>query len=349
MLSAQLFSSHAFRDALHSKRSFKKLEMTISEHAAEKPRFATPAAGAARPFLQIVGSSVKLGKKVVAGFLRARFRGEIYDYARLIGELGSGYLGDWRLTNLCIHCRAAGKAQCAHFEIGTARHLMGPFKAILDPNVKVVMLLKAAQTAGSTVWDLTVHYLLVHSPFMRIKVLMDSNEKAQDYCQQKLMETLRRNPDIKPLLPTGADRFGVTDTELRLLNGKILTVAGLNETNASSLPSDVMILDEGWIHQSDGLMKKAFMRLKQTKRGKIIVVGQAGNVKEDQDVIWNELDARIPLTWACPCCGGRQQFELHKSRGDDFKAVLPRAKVLEILTKHGCEGQIEDVTKEWNK
>ena len=179
------------------------------------------------------------------------FRGEIYDYARTF-TLGSGYLGDWSLTNLCRNCRAKGGVRtCRHFEIDTARHLIGPFKAILDQNVRIVMLLKAAQTGGSLVWDMTVHYLLVHSPYMRVKVLMDCEEKARSYCVQRLMETLRKNPDIAPLLPTGADRFGVTDTELRLLNGKTLFVGGLNETNASSLPADVMILDDGCIHQSD--------------------------------------------------------------------------------------------------
>ena len=257
---------------------------------------------------------------------KPRFRGEIYDYARTF-TLGSGYLGDWALTNVCRNCRAQGETQCRHFEIDTARHLIGPFKAILDPNVRIIMLLKAAQTAGSLVWDLTVHYLLTHSGYMRIKVLMDSDEKARVYCVQRLMETLRANPDIAPLLPTGADRFGVTDTELRLLNGKTLFVGGLNDRNASSLPADVMILDEGWIHQSDGLMKRAVNRVKQSqKHGKLIVVGQAGNKGEDQDGIWNSLHIRVPLSWACPACGSRQTFGERGPgvlRPMDFKPATP--------------------------
>lgn len=268
----------------------------------------------------------RLFERANTGYRRQRFRGEIYDYARTI-TLGSGYLGDWALTNQCRNCRAQGIRTCRHFEIDTARHLTGPFRAILDPNVREVMLLKAAQTAGSLVWDLAVHFLLIHSSYMRIKVLMDSDEKARLYCTQRLMDTLKRNVDIAPLLPSGSERFGVTDTELRLLNGKTLFVGGLNDRNASSLPADVMILDEGWLHQSDGLMKKAYDRLKQTKNGKIIVVGQAGNLKEDQDVIWNSLRARVPLTWACPCCGGRQKFELRRKRPDDF---VPRPQLSTI-------------------
>lgn len=295
------------------------------------------------------------------------FRGSVMDYARTV-TLGPGYIGSWQESNICKNCEREGKnvtvsavAQersptltCRHFEIGNARHLAGPFKAIEDPNVWLVMLLKAAQTAGSLVWDLTVHYLLVHSSFMRIKVLMDSDEKARLYCTQRLMDTLKANPDIAKLLPTGMDRFGVTDTELRLLNGKTLFVGGLNDRNASSLPADVMIVDEGWLHQKDGLMKKAIDRTKQVRHRKIILVSQAGEVEEDQDKIWNSLDVRVPLTWACPCCGERQQFELQKKRPEDFVPKLRTApdgaatisneeKVREILARHGQEGKLAEV------
>lgn len=248
------------------------------------------------------------------------FHGSITDYARTI-HLGSGYIGSWSKNNLCLNCKAKGIESCRHFEINTARQLCGPFAAMADENVRTVMVLKAAQTAGSLFWDMTVHNLLVHSHFMRIKVLLDSDEKARIYCKDRLMETLRSNPDIAPLLPTGADRFGVTDTELRLLNGKNLFVGGLNERNTSSLPSDVMIFDEGWLHQSDGLIKKGVARTKQVSNRKLILVGQAGLVKQDQDEIWNGLNVRVPVTWECPCCGGRQQFELQKRRPDDFKPL----------------------------
>lgn len=259
------------------------------------------------------------------------FRGSITDYVRSVW-LGSGYLGDWALTNLCRNCRSKGGVEkCRHFEIDTARHLAGPFKAIQDPNVRMVMILKAAQTAGSLVWDMTLHYLLVHGPYKRIKVLMDCDKKAQKYCVERLMDTLRANPDIAPLLPTGAARFGVTDTAMRLLNGKTLFVGGLNESNVSSLPADVMVLDEGWLHQADGLMKKGVDRLKQTSNGKIIVVGQAGNVKEDQDDIWNGLDVRVPVTWLCPLCRHRQQFEFQKKRPEDFRPATDFAPLIPCL------------------
>lgn len=286
------------------------------------------------------------------GRLKAAFRGSYTDYCRSV-KLGSGYIGKWRLTNLCRNCRAEYLARgghpwpefskppirCHHFEIDTARQLAGPLRAIEDPNVRVMMLLKAAQTAGSLTWDMAVHALLVLSHYMRIMVLMDSDEKAKAYCNRRLMDTLKANPDIAPLLPTGAERFGVSDTEIRLLNGKVIFVGGLNDRNASSLPADVMILDEGWLAQSNGLLKKAFGRLKQQAGGKIILVSQAGDVDEDQDGIWKSLHKRVPLTWACPCCGGRQEFQLSEHRPQDFTPKPPlaawQAEVSQWKRMHG--------------
>jgi hypothetical protein len=264
------------------------------------------------------------------------FRGSITDYARTI-KLGSGYIGKWAEDNLCRNCRAKGIQKCRHFEIDTARHLAGPFAAIEDRNVRMMILQKAAQTAGSLVWDLAVHWMLVHSAFMRIKIFFcDSQEKANRYCNERLMDTLKLNPDILPLLPSGGMRFDNKQAEIKLLNGKHIVVMALNDSTASSLPGDVIIIDEAWLADA-GMLNKAIARVKQQGSNcKIIIVSQAGIAGCDMDLLWKSLHKRVPLTWSCPCCDGRQQFELSKLRGEDFVARLPRAQVLEILARHGC-------------
>lgn len=266
----------------------------------------------------------KLASAALRGFGRQRFRGEIYDYARGIW-LGAGYLIPE--GNLCRLCRPKGLQSCRHFEIDTARQLVGPFRALLDPNVRTVMLLKAVQTLGSLVWDLTLHFLIVHSPFMKIKIFIDSAEKVRRYCDDRLMPTLKGNPDIAPLLPTGGkSRFDETKTAIYFANGKSIEVLALNDNNASSLSADFVVIDEGWLHGSDGLMQKAIDRTKQAAASgniKIFIVGQAGKKDEDQDIIWKRLHKRVRITWACPCCGERQSFGERGPailRPDDFKA-----------------------------
>ena len=251
---------------------------------------------------------------------RDRFRGGIEDYARKF-ELGAGYA--LPPGNLCRDCKAIGKSKCRHFEVETARQTLGPLKAILDPNMRRVMVQKAVQTLGSLIWDLTIHHLIINSHYSTIIVFLDADDKAKDYCDKRLMPTLKANPDIAKLLPTGADRHDETKTDILFTNGKILRVCGLNDSNASSLSWEVVIIDEGWLHYSDGLMQKAIDRTKQVQNHKIIIVGQAGEIDEDQDKIWKGLDRRVPLTFECPCCGGRQEFEFDKKRPSDFKPTIP--------------------------
>lgn len=254
---------------------------------------------------------------------REPYRGSITDYARAI-TLGAGYMVPD--DNVCRNCAAAGIRYCRHFEIDTCRQLAGPFAAMDDPNVWLTMVAKATQTLGSLTWDLALHYLIVHSRYMRIKIFLDSDEKARKYCDERLMDTLRRNPDIAPLLPVGGQlRHDDRKAEIKFINGKVIVVGGLNDSNTSSLSGDCVIIDEGWEHGSDGQMTKAIDRTKQVAYRKVIVVGRAGRQDEDQDKIWQTLDKHVPVTWACPCCGSRQSFDLRGPvyrRAQEFKPVL---------------------------
>lgn len=191
-------------------------------------------------------------------------------------------------------------------------------EAIRDDNVRVVMILKAAQTLGSLTWDMALHWLIVHSPYKTVQIFIDSDEKAVSYCDRRLMPTLKANKDIAPYLPTGAQRFDNSKTEILFTNGKQISMGGLNERNCSSLTSEVVVIDEGWEHASDSLMQKAIDRTKQIAHRKIIIVGQAGKANEDQDRIWNGLHHRCGMTFNCPACGGKQEFNLTQARPDDF-------------------------------
>ena len=269
--------------------------------------------------IQVDPLTYRLDDALFGRLSQPRFRGNIYDYARNF-ELGSSY--EVPKDNLCKNCRANGIRRCRHFEIETARQLIGPFQAIRDDNVRTVMVLKATQTLGSLVWDLALHWFIVHSVYQTMIVYLDADDKAQSYCDKRLMPTLKNNPDIQPFIPTGVDRHDATKTDIKFTNGKIIRICGLNESNASSLTWQVVVIDEGWLHFSDGLMQKAIDRAKQVENRKIIIIGQAGEADEDQDKIWKSLNKRVPLTFACPVCNGRQEFSFTKARPEDFKPIF---------------------------
>lgn len=264
---------------------------------------------------------------------RPRFRGEIYDVEKPV-TLSSSHKVP--AGNVCSVCRAKGIPDCRHFEIETIKQLAGPFRAIRDPNVRKVMLLAAVQTGKSLLYEICLIWLILVSEYLNIIVYLDADEKVKDFCKSRMMPLLKSIPAIARLLPTGADRHDDSDTSIIFTNGKVLHVRPLNARATSSLSWEVVIVDEGWLHGSDGMIQRAIDRAKQVKNRKIIIVGQAGNRDEDQDKVWRGLNRHVPLTFACPCCGGRQEFNLTKERPADFvplpqkemfgrKAALPPA------------------------
>ena len=250
--------------------------------------------------------------------IKPRFRGEIWEYARTI-TLGDGY--PLPPGHVCLNCRALGMRECRHFEIETCRQLMGPMRAYLDRNVELVMIHKSSQTLGSLSWDMTLHFWLAQKIFKRVMIYFEAMDKAKIYCEARLMKSLRDNPDLSPFLPQGAMRHGDKRTQINFTNGPLIRVAALNDSNTSSLPWEAVIIDEGWQHQDDKQMQKAMDRTKQIANRKIIIVGRCGDKDCDQSKIWNGLTVKVPLSWACPCCGGRQTFGLSGpsvQRGADF-------------------------------
>lgn len=246
-------------------------------------------------------------KSGIFGFIGKTFRGTIVENCQRFRLVGKAY-------------DAMPQEQDGHFEIASARHLLGILLALLDPNVRIIFIIGATQVLKSVVGDIWIPFILEH--FLRnILVLFETDQKALLYCDTRLMDTIRQHPVLSQLLGE-VDRHDVNKTEIKLAGAKML-VGGLNDSNVSSLSWPVIWVSEAWQHKSDGLLKKAIKRADRfpdTK--KILIESQAGEAGED---LHTEARAahQVPLTWACPYCGGRQTWEFSQTRPSDF---VPRPR-----------------------
>ena len=131
-----------------------------------------------------------------------------------------------------------------------------------------------------------------------------------------------------------------------------LLVCGLNDGNASTLEWEFIWISEGWQHATNGLIKKAIKRadhFPQTR--KILCESQASVADTD---LHEEVKQSypVPLTWACPHCGGRQTWEWHHwnhKRPDDFQAKLPIPTIKELLDRHGAGAHLAQVLEAMNQ
>lgn len=256
------------------------------------------------------------------------FRGTIWENAKRFKLVGKAY-------------EALPREQNGHFDISSARHLAGPLRALLDPNVRIVIIIGAVQVLKSVVGDIWIPYLLEHD-LRNILVLFETDDKALIYCDARFMDTIKQHPELSKLLGE-VNRHDVTKTEIKVAGAKLL-VGGMNDSNVSSLSWPIIWVSEAWQHGSDGLLRKAIKRADRFPNDcKILIESQAGLAEEDLHVEARAAHA-VPLTWACPLCGARQTFECGHEYGqlrpDDFPVAEKRGTYAGM--KFAAEGTIDE-------
>lgn len=235
------------------------------------------------------------------------FRGEIWDNCKRFRLVGKAY-------------EAMPREQNGHFVIESARHLAGPLMALRDPGVRVVVVIGATQVLKSIIGDIWTPFVIEHEP-RNMLVLFEDDPKAKLFCDARLMDTIYQHPIISGRV-ADVDRHDATKTVIKLPN-MLLKVCGLNDGNVSSLSWPLMWISESWQHGRDGLLRKAIKRADRFPSDcKILIESQAGLVGEDLHTEASSAH-QVPLTWACPYCGGRQTWDFTQTRPETF-TPLPR-------------------------
>lgn len=249
-------------------------------------------------------------------------------YSSAFASIGITFRGT--IAENCQRFKLIGKAyealpreQDGHFYLESARHLAGPLRALLDPNVRTVIIIGATQVLKSVVGDIWIPFILEHA-LRNILVLFETDPKALLYCDARFMDTIKQHPVLSQWLGE-VNRHDVSKTEIKVAGAKLL-VGGLNDSNVSSLSWPVIWISEAWQHRNDGLLGKAIKRADRFPNDKkILIESQAGLDGED---LHREAKAahQVPLTWACPRCGGRQTWEFSQLRPDDFTPLAGEPK-----------------------
>ena len=254
----------------------------------------------------------------LSALTKEKFKGEIWENASRFKLVGKGYA-------------SMPAEQDGHFQIETANHMRGPLRALNDPDVRKVYLAKATQTFGSICGDITVPFWLEHESDSVLCVFED-DPKAKLYVATRLMDTVKQHPEISKMISGIMEedtqgRHRITSTRIKFTAGRLLEIGGANDGTMSSLSWRFIWGSEAWLWKP-GMLEKLERRADRFANNcKIFIESQAGMAGEDFDTK-SKLAHRVPLTWACPYCGGRQTWECPKEysipRPGDFKPIRPR-------------------------
>ena len=251
-------------------------------------------------------------------FLRAqkkKFKGTIWENAKNFRLVGAAYA-------------SMPAEQDGFFDIKTARQLQGPLTALNDPLVRMTFIIGAVQVLKSVAGDVTVVFWIEHT-MLNILIIFEDDPKAEKYSKTRLMTTIKEHTVIRAMnasLEQKTDRHNVTNLMLRLPGGRTMMIGGANDGNLSSFSWPLLWGSEAW-QWKPGMLKKFIRRAdRYPDNHKILIESQAGLAGEDLESEASQAH-RVPLTWECPYCAGRQSWECdveyEKIRGADFVPRKP--------------------------
>lgn len=223
------------------------------------------------------------------------FRGEIYEYGRQI-DLQNGY------------------ALKGNFEVERSRYLIEPFKALRDPRIRQVVIIKAVQTGGSLLADIWVPYIIRWDPGELLWLFQDDDFAGKYMDERFIPGCLKQAPGVKEML-SESGKFALQRKQF-LLPQMSAMIGGLNEGNCQGLSKRFVIITEGWLAKSNGLISQAKARTTYFPyTSKILIESQAGVEGEDLDIEWKSSNQQ-ELHFNCPHCGKSQPFEFSRKRDD---------------------------------
>ncbi len=173
----------------------------------------------------------------------------------------------------------ASYAQPGRFDVSTSRHFLGPMQAIQDDSVRQATWMGAIQTGKSLISEIGILWAIANSPGP-IMLTMQTDEDAQEHCDQRFFEALRSVKAIRDILP--ADRHLVTKTAI-YFGPFFLMVNGANLSNLQRVSIRWKFNSECWLWKQ-GLLAHAAGRVSAFEKAgnsKVINESQGGSEGDD--------------------------------------------------------------------
>lgn len=190
-------------------------------------------------------------------------------------------------------------AEKADFDMGMFSWNEEPMEVMTDYSVPMQASIIAAQLGKGRSAEAAVPYFVVTDPG-DITWYGMTNDKAEEYAEERLMPTLRNCEPVLPYLPS--DRHKLRKQAIVMAH-MVMEVLGANETNTQSRTRRIIFCDEAW-HWLPGMLASAISRTSAPHlrgRRKIIITSTGGDEDGDLERYWDTSDQR---GWhvRCPKC-----------------------------------------------
>lgn len=214
----------------------------------------------------------------------------------------------------------ANYARPGRFDVSTSRHLIEPFHAIADPLIREVSYMKAIQSGGTMLIDLSIPYFMCNDPGPMMWTFQSDGDGKQ-HMKTRAMPLWETIKPLRPLLPTS--RFDTTTMEI-FADSFFFIANGANPNSLQSASIRYKFNSELWLPTWQDLYKQAVGRVSAfAKEGtsKIVNDSQAGNTG---DVMCGAYNRGSREEWSLPCpeCGKTYPLRISQKREDGSRFGL---------------------------
>lgn len=207
-------------------------------------------------------------------------RRPISEWARAEVHLGGGY------------------ARQGAFDVRTCRHLLAPFAAVQDDQVREITCRAAIQTLKTLFVEICSLWAIANEPGPIMWTQQD-NDSAKEHTKGRYRSLLQNCAPVARIMPR--DRHDRNTTEI-YFGDFYLLINGANLNNLQSKSIRWKINSECWLWKQ-GLLTHARRRVSAYARdgiSKILNESQGSYADDDFDQLWHAGTQEI---WAVPCAG----------------------------------------------
>lgn len=239
------------------------------------------------------------------------------------------------------------------FDIETACYLKPVVAAYHRSTTRKMVIKAAVKTMKSFIVEIAAADHLVNS-IGDVGIFFGTAETADDVSTTRILSYYEGIESFQRKKQMVIGQYDFTMSALKFPD-KTFWLKPANLANAQQKNLGFVGVQDAFVCGTNGMIDQLIERTTQYPDDKKIVIESQGGEKGfDFDRHFLDTD-QGELCVNCPICGTSHIFnwkamdEQWMTRVEGFRAVLPKWRVGEILKKHGFEGQLDQVLREWNK
>ena len=236
-------------------------------------------------------------------------------------------------------------ARSPEFDINATPYLREPMLSVADNSFREVIIIAPVGAGKTTMQEGLYQWIIAEEPGPTL-VTAQTDDAAKDWVDTRFAPSLKLNPKLLPLIPTGKNKNNFRKNEI-IFPHMPIHFGGANLSNLQSKSILWVFGDEGGLWK-DGMLEEARRRTHDRWNSRVVLVSQGGVEGDQLDSAFQDGEIH-DFSFLCPSCQTRQKYEWKQMKFERIKNIAEEwdwekisATVHYACINDECEATFED-------